>query len=136
MGSTGLEINEVECLIIGAGFGAITLLHKLQQQGFDVRVYEKGSSFGGIWHWNCYPGARVDTDTPIYQLFDKELWEDFTFRERYAGWQELRRYFAHVDQKWGVSKYFGGFYSIEPGLLEFADGRDRMEQERRDGHVR
>lgn len=49
MGSIGLEINEVECLIIGAGFGAITLLHKLLREGFEVRVYEKGSSFGGIW---------------------------------------------------------------------------------------
>jgi len=49
-------------------------------------------------------GARVDSDTPIYQLFDKELWEDFTFKERYAGWQELRRYFQHVEKKWDVRK--------------------------------
>jgi len=42
--------------------------------------------------------------TPIYQLFDKELWEDFTFKERYAGWQELRRYFDHVEKKWDVKK--------------------------------
>ncbi len=49
MGSAGLEIKEVECLIIGAGFGAITLLHRLLKEGFDARVYEKGSGFGGIW---------------------------------------------------------------------------------------
>ena len=51
-------------------------------------------------------GARVDTDTPIYQLYDKELWEDFTFKERYAGWQELRRYFDHVDKKWNLRQHF------------------------------
>ncbi|KAK3710116.1 hypothetical protein LTR37_010547 [Vermiconidia calcicola] len=107
MGSAGnLGIREVDCLIVGAGFGAVTLLHKLLQQGFDVKVYEKGSTFGGIWHWNCYPGARVDTDTPIYQLFDKEIWEDFTFKERYSGWQDLRRYFEHVDKKWGLREHF------------------------------
>lgn len=71
-------------------------------------------------HWNCYPGARVDTDTPIYQLFDKELWEDFTFRERYAGWQELRRYFAHVDQKWQVSQYFGQCVKRTPVVVQRA----------------
>ena len=106
MGSVGVEVKEVDCLIVGAGFGAITLLRKLLDQGFDAKVYEKGSAFGGIWYWNCYPGARVDTDTPIYQLYDKELWQDFTFRERYAGWQELRRYFDYVDQKWGIKQYF------------------------------
>lgn len=51
------------------------------------------------------PGARVDSDTPIYQLFDKDLWEDFTFRERYAGWPELRRYFEHVEKKWDLKKH-------------------------------
>lgn len=42
--------------------------------------------------FQCYPGARVDSDTPIYQLFDKELWEDFTYTERYPDWRDLRRY--------------------------------------------
>jgi cation diffusion facilitator CzcD-associated flavoprotein CzcO len=74
----------------------------LRKLGFSVRIFEKGAASGGIWYWNCYPGARVDTDTPIYQLFDKELWEDFTFKERYAGWQELRRYFEYVEKKWNV----------------------------------
>lgn len=50
-------------------------------------------------YWNCYPGARVDSDAPIYQLFDKEVWEEFTFTERYPGWQELRRYFEYLDKK-------------------------------------
>lgn len=53
---------------------------------------------------NCYPGARVDSDTPIYQLFDEELWKDFTFKERYAGGKELRRYFDHVEEKWQIKK--------------------------------
>ena len=70
-----------------------------------MKIYEKGSASGGIWYWNCYPGARVDSDTPIYQLFDKELWEEWTFKERYAGWQELREYFKFVDKKWDISSH-------------------------------
>lgn len=49
-------------------------------------------------------GARVDSDAPIYQLFDKELWSTFTFKERYAGWVELRRYFDHVEEIWDIKK--------------------------------
>jgi cation diffusion facilitator CzcD-associated flavoprotein CzcO len=70
-----------------------------------VKIYEKGAASGGIWYWNCYPGARVDSDTPIYQLFDKELWEQWTFKERYAGWQELRDYFQFVDKMWNISSH-------------------------------
>merc|ERR1712070_1257438 len=103
MGSMGEpEIPYVDVLLVGAGFASYTLLNRLRRLGLSVSIYEKGSASGGIWHWNCYPGARVDSDTPIYQLFDKELWEDFTFKERYAGWPELRRYFKHIEKKWGV----------------------------------
>ncbi len=121
-------------MIVGGGFGAIALLRKLLDNGFDATVYampcpttrarafsclrqhtnlhahlfryEKGSSFGGIWHWNCYPGARVDTDTPVYQFFEKKLYDDFTYKERYPSWPDLRDYFEHVDRKEGLRKYF------------------------------
>lgn len=99
------EIEHVDVLLVGAGFGSFTLLNKLRNQGFNVKIYEKGSASGGIWYWNCYPGARVDSDTPIYQLFDKELWESFTFKERYAGGPELRRYFNHIEKVWHVSDH-------------------------------
>ena len=102
MGSA--QIPEIDVLIVGAGFGAIITLQKIRQLGLNAKLYEKGSAKGGIWYWNCYPGARVDSDTPIYQLFDKELYEGFTFKDRYAGWEELRRYFEYVDEKWDVKK--------------------------------
>ncbi|TGO34425.1 hypothetical protein BHYA_0197g00020 [Botrytis hyacinthi] len=102
MGS--LQIEEVDVLLVGAGFGSFTMLNKLRKQGLNCKIYEKGSKSGGIWYWNCYPGARVDSDAPIYQLFDKELWEDFTFKEKFPGGSEIRRYFEHVEKKWDVRK--------------------------------
>ncbi|EME41043.1 hypothetical protein DOTSEDRAFT_74545 [Dothistroma septosporum NZE10] len=99
------EIPYTDVLLVGAGFATYTLLNKLRKLGLSVKILEKGASAGGIWYWNCYPGARVDSDTPIYQLFDKELWEDFTYKERYPAWPELRRYFEHVDKKWNVSDH-------------------------------
>ncbi|KAM3424604.1 hypothetical protein BST61_g6594 [Cercospora zeina] len=106
MGSAPEEkIPYVDVLLVGAGFASFTLLNRLRKLGLSVEIYEKGAASGGIWYWNCYPGARVDSDTPIYQLFDKELWEDFTYQERYPAWPELRRYFQHVDKKWNVSAH-------------------------------
>jgi len=71
--------------------------------GFTVKIYEKAPESGGIWYWNCYPGARVDSDAPIYQLFDKELWSTFTFSERFPGGPELRKYFKHVEKTWNIT---------------------------------
>lgn len=53
MGSMGEpEIPFVDCLIVGAGFGAFTVLNKLRKQGLSVTIYEKGAKSGGIWYWN------------------------------------------------------------------------------------
>ncbi|KAK1017426.1 hypothetical protein LTR33_019428, partial [Friedmanniomyces endolithicus] len=74
MGSMGDDdMPYVDVLLVGAGFASFTLLNRLRKMGLGVKIFEKGAASGGIWYWNCYPGARVDSDTPIYQLFDKEL---------------------------------------------------------------
>jgi len=52
---------ETDVLIVGVGFGGIYLMYKLRKLGFKCKIYEAGRELGGIWHWNCYPGARVDT---------------------------------------------------------------------------
>ena len=46
------------------------MLYQLRKQGFKTAMYEAGKSFGGTWRWNCYPGARVDSEVPIYQSVD------------------------------------------------------------------
>jgi len=85
--------------IIGAGFNGLYQLHRLRQAGFRVRLLDAAADFGGIWHWNCYPGARVDSHVPNYEFSLPELWQDWNWSERYPGWEELRRYFHYVDRK-------------------------------------
>lgn len=41
------EVVYTDVLIIGAGFGAFTVLNRVRRQGYNVTVYEKGSSSGG-----------------------------------------------------------------------------------------
>ena len=95
---------DVDVLIVGAGFGGVYLLHHLRKLGFKVKIYEAGTDIGGIWHWNSYPGARVDTHVPLYEYSIPEVWKDWTWSERFPGYAELRSYFDHVEKVLGVKK--------------------------------
>ncbi|KAL1301880.1 hypothetical protein AAFC00_006061 [Neodothiora populina] len=96
---------ETDVLIVGAGFGGVYLMHKLRDElGFNCKIYEAGKELGGIWHWNCYPGARVDTAVPIYEYSIEKVWKDWTWSEKYPGHEELRKYFEHVEKILDVKK--------------------------------
>jgi len=95
---------DYDVTIIGGGFGGCYALHLLRKQGFSAHIVEAGSSIGGVWHWNSYPGARVDSEAPYYQLSVREVWKDWTWTERFPGHEELKRYFRHIDKVLDISK--------------------------------
>jgi cyclohexanone monooxygenase len=96
---SGAEPETLDVLIVGAGFSGVYLLDRLRTLGFKVRVVEAGSGLGGIWHWNCYPGARVDSPCWVYQFSREEIWREWNWNEVYPGFQEMRAYFEFVDKK-------------------------------------
>lgn len=56
-----------EVLIIGAGFGGLTVAGRLKAAGVDdLRIVEKGADVGGTWYWNRYPGVQCDIESYIY----------------------------------------------------------------------
>lgn len=93
-----------DVVIVGAGFAGLYQLHRLRELGMSAVLLEAGSGLGGIWHWNCYPGARVDTNVPLYEFSDERIWRDWYWDERFPDWRALRRYFAHVDAVWDLSR--------------------------------
>ncbi|KIW09579.1 uncharacterized protein PV09_00451 [Verruconis gallopava] len=97
-------VEELDALVVGAGFSGCKLLHDLRKKGFKVKVVEAGSDLGGIWHWNKYPGARVDSQYPVYALDIPEVYETWSWSEQYPGVDELQRYFAHVEAKLDLKK--------------------------------
>ncbi|VVT57753.1 uncharacterized protein SAPINGB_P005852 [Magnusiomyces paraingens] len=98
--------TEYDAIVVGGGFGGIYTTYQLRQRGYNVHAFEKGSNLGGIWYWNKYPGARVDSDVPVYQLWLEQIYKDWDFKERFPGWKELGEYFAHVDKKIQISKNY------------------------------
>ncbi|KAJ3544356.1 hypothetical protein NM208_g3097 [Fusarium decemcellulare] len=94
-GSSPSELS-ADIIIVGGGFGGCYALYELRNMGYSVKLVEAGRDFGGVWHFNKYPGARVDSETPLYQLSLPQAWRSFTFRERFPGHEELRDYFTHM----------------------------------------
>lgn len=100
----GHEPIGLDVLVIGAGFGGCYALHRLRKLGYRVHVFEAGSYLGGVWHWNTYPGARVDSEIPYYQFSLPEIWRKWNWSERFPSGDELREYFKFVDETLSLSK--------------------------------
>jgi cation diffusion facilitator CzcD-associated flavoprotein CzcO len=98
------ETEELDVIIVGAGFGGLYLLDRLRSKGMSVQLLEAGEASGGVWYWNCYPGARVDSPGPMYQYSREDLWRDWSYKELYPSWEEIRAYFRYVDEKLDLSR--------------------------------
>src|ERR1700722_14040185 len=98
------ETEDLDDVIVGAGFAGLYLLDRLRGMGMSVQVLEAGAGPGGVWYWNCYPGARVDSPGPMYQFSREDLWRDWSFSELYPSRQEIRAYFHYVDEKLDLSR--------------------------------
>ncbi|MBT2248176.1 NAD(P)/FAD-dependent oxidoreductase [Arthrobacter sp. BHU FT2] len=85
--------TDLDVIVIGAGFGGLYALYALREKGFTVTAFESGSSVGGTWFWNRYPGARCDVESLAYQYsFSQELVDEWTWSERYATQTEILAY--------------------------------------------
>ena len=59
--------EEVEVVIVGAGFGGMLAAANLRKRGIDsIRMIDKAGDFGGTWYWNRYPGAACDVESHVY----------------------------------------------------------------------
>ena len=96
--------NELDAIIIGAGFSGMYQLHCLRDQlGMRARVLEAGHGVGGTWFWNRYPGARCDSESHSYMYyFSKELVDEWEWSERYPQQPEILRYLNHVADRFGL----------------------------------
>ena len=92
--------DELDVVVVGAGFAGLYMLHRLRQLGFSATVLESADDVGGTWYWNRYPGARCDIPTIDYTYrFDPELETEWTWSEKYATQPEILRYLQHVADK-------------------------------------
>lgn len=98
-------IIRADAIIVGGGFSGIYVFHRLRDQlGLNVKIIEAGSDLGGVWHRNVYPGARVDSPSPVYAFGMEEVHKTWNWSQAYPGQKELQAYFQHVDQVLSIKK--------------------------------
>src|ERR1700678_2713577 len=127
------ESEGLDVIIVGAGFAGVYLLDRLRSMGMTVLLFEAGGALGGVWYWNCYPGARVDSPGPMYQFSRDDLWQDWKFSELYPSWQEFRASFQYVDKKLGLSRDIR--FNRRVNDAEFDPARNRWTVRSSDGSV-
>jgi len=98
--------DAVDAVIIGAGIAGICALERFLRMGLRVRVYESGADVGGVWFWNRYPGARVDSEVYTYAFsFSDALVDDWAWQEVFAAQPELARYLQHVVDRFDLRRH-------------------------------
>jgi cyclohexanone monooxygenase len=103
---TATETKQVDAIVIGSGFGGLYAIHKLRNDlGLDVQGFDNASGVGGTWYWNTYPGARSDTEVTAYcYSFDRELYDEWNWTERYPRQPEILAYLNHFAERYDLKR--------------------------------
>ena len=97
--------QQVDAVVVGAGFSGLYLLHRLRGLGFSTRVFERGTDVGGTWYWNRYPGARCDVESMQYSYsWDENLQQEWHWPEKFSGQPDILAYFSHVADRFDLRK--------------------------------
>jgi cation diffusion facilitator CzcD-associated flavoprotein CzcO len=97
--------TDFDAIVIGAGVSGLYQLYRLRELGLKVRVFETGTSVGGTWYWNRYPGARFDSESWTYGYsFSQDLLDEWDWEEHFAGQPETERYLNYVADKFDLRR--------------------------------
>ena len=93
-------VEDIDVLIMGAGFSGVTAAYHLQQAGVtDFRHVDLAGNFGGTWYWNRYPGVQCDNDAYCYLPLLEET--GFMPSQKFADGLEIYQYFQVMADKFG-----------------------------------
>ena len=117
-----MQRNGLRTIIIGAGMAGMLAAIKLKERGeTNFVVYEKGSSAGGTWRENTYPGLACDTPAHSYSYsfaLNPE-WSGF-----YAPGSEIKAYFEGIAERYGLHEFIR--FNTELAEAAWRDGQWRV----------
>jgi cation diffusion facilitator CzcD-associated flavoprotein CzcO len=87
-------------VIIGSGFAGLCMGIRLRKAGIeDFVILEKGSSIGGTWRDNDYPGCACDVQSHMYSY---SFEPNPRWSRMFAPQKEIRAYIERVAAKYGL----------------------------------
>ena len=99
--------NHIDAIVVGAGIAGLYAVYRLREMGLEVQAFDAASQVGGTWYWNSYPGARVDSQSYVYQYwFSDELLNEWDWSERFPAQPETERYLNFVADKFDLRRHF------------------------------
>ncbi len=120
--------RHIDALIVGGGFAGIYMLHKARELGLSARVLEAGDGPGGTWYWNRYPGARCDIESMQYSYqFDKDLQQDYDWKEKYAAQPQILEYVNHVVERFDLKRDMQFGTRVTSAIFDEVNGRWTVE---------
>ncbi|CAJ62031.1 Cyclohexanone monooxygenase [Frankia alni ACN14a] len=123
--------EDLDVLIVGAGFAGMYAVHRLRGQGLRVRAYDAADDVGGTWYWNRYPGARCDIESLEYSYsFSEELQQDWQWSRRFPEQPEMLAYARHVADRFDLRRDIEFATRIASVTFDEADGRWRVTTDR------
>ncbi|OMC54116.1 monooxygenase [Mycobacterium sp. IS-836] len=96
-------MDNLDAVIVGAGFGGIGTAIQLKRLGYDnIVILDRDSDLGGTWHVNHYPGLAVDIPSTTYSYW----FEPNPYWSRlFAPGAELKQYAERVADKYDVRRH-------------------------------
>lgn len=126
--------EQIDIVIIGAGFSGLYAIRKLGQK-HNVVCFEAGDGVGGTWYWNRYPGARVDIKSVEYSYgFDEELQQEWKWPEVFSAQPDLERYANHVANRFDLRRHIRFSNVVKSLTFDQATNRWHVKTEKGD-HV-
>ncbi|WP_331760997.1 NAD(P)/FAD-dependent oxidoreductase (plasmid) [Nocardia sp. NBC_01377] len=90
-------------VIVGAGFGGLTMAAELKTAGIDdFAILESGHDLGGVWRENTYPGCTCDVPSHLYSFaFDPHR----STEVRYPDQAAILTYMQDVAERHGLRSH-------------------------------
>ena len=125
--------EQLDAVVVGAGFSGLYMLHRLRQLGLRCRIFETGDGVGGTWYWNRYPGARCDSESYFYCYgFSDEIMQEWTWTERFPAQEEIQRYLEFVATRLDLWPDIQLGTRVTAAIYDDASKRWRVETSRDD----
>ncbi|MDO8297818.1 MAG: NAD(P)/FAD-dependent oxidoreductase [Caulobacter sp.] len=113
--------DDLDAIIIGAGFGGLTAAIKLKEAGFGRLVMlEKADRIGGTWRENTYPGACCDVPSRLYSL---SFALNPEWSRAFSPQAEIRDYMERVAKQFGMMGLFRFNTEVEKAVWDEAAGQ-------------
>jgi cyclohexanone monooxygenase len=98
---------DFDAVVIGAGLTGLYQTYRLREMGYRVLGVEGSDNIGGVWHYNRYPGCRIDSESEVYGYFwNEQLKQEFNWSERFCAQPEILKYIHRAAEIMDIRKDF------------------------------